>query len=220
MVSKTKKKVASKKSIPSKSIKSKKSKVHESLKSVPKVKGSVKKKSTHRKSPKVPQGPIGFFVRNIERFEHSIDFDISKGIFAALVFALISQAISFVGFSMNKVYFTNLQYSMLWSRFLAPVGGEIQPIFFLYSGLVALFLGFIYAFFYHMVRVSIHGHAPHKRWIKGLLYGIFLIFVYSIPTLLRDYLVFGAPNLLIVAWFSESVLTLLAGGVAISMIMK
>ena len=228
MVTKTKKKGTAKKSKPktsSKSTKSTKSKTHASLKVAPKVKHRTKSASKSvsskpKRAPKAPQGPIGFFIRNIEKFEHSIDFDISRGIFAAFLFMLISQAISFVGLSMNKMYFTNVEFQSLWSKLLLPVGGEIQPMFFLYSALVSLFVGFIYAFFYHMVRVSIHGHAPHKRWVKGLLYGIFLVFVYSIPMLLRDYLMLGAPSLLVVSWFSESVLTLLAGGVAIAVAMK
>ena len=221
MVAKTKKKSTTKKSKPKASSKSTKSKTHASLKVAPKVKSKAKSStSKSRKAPKVPQGPIGFFIKNIEKFEHSIDFDISRGIFAAFLFMLISQAISFIGFSMNKIYFTDVEFQGLWSNFLMPVAGEIQPIFFLYSALVSLFVGFIYAFFYHMVRVSIHGHAPHKRWVKGLLYGVFLVFVYSIPMLLRDYLMFSTPSLLVVAWFSESILTLLAGGVAIAVAMK
>ena len=225
MVSKTnkaKKKITSTKKPKAKvASKSVKSKANSSLKAVPKVRVKAKPKhSKSRAAPKVPPGPIGFFIKNIEKFEHSIDFDISRGIFAAFLFMVISQAISFIGFSMNKFYFMSPEYQGLWSKLLLPVGGEIQPMFFFYSALVSLFVGFIYAFFYHMVRVSIHGHAPHKKWVKGLLYGVFLVFVYSIPMLLRDYLILSAPSLLVVSWFSESVLTLLAGGVAIAVVMK
>ncbi|MFW6230688.1 MAG: hypothetical protein ACOC32_01550 [Nanoarchaeota archaeon] len=174
---------------------------------------------TANPSPRMQSG-VGFFIKNIEKFEHSIDFDILKGFLAAAVYALIALAISFVGFSMNKMYYTNLDFKPLWSKFLSPVAGQIPLSFFLSFGLVLFFIGFIYAFFYHMVRVSIHGHAPHKRGVKGLLYGIFLTFVVGIPMLLYHYLMLGVPNLLVVSWFAESVLTYLAGGVAIASIMK
>ncbi|MFW5852617.1 MAG: hypothetical protein ACOCUR_01170 [Nanoarchaeota archaeon] len=182
---------------------------------------SKKSVSPKRKpSIKLTKNPVGFFIKNIEQFEHSIDFDIPRGFLTAFVFMLIAQAISFIGISMNKFYYTHVDYSGLWSELITPVAGQIPPLFFLYSALVSLFVGFIYAFFYHMVRVSIHGHAPHKSWVKGLLYGVFLVFVVGIPMMLNNYITFAAPNLLVVAWFAESVLTFLAGGVAIAFIMK
>lgn len=185
------------------------------------TKKTVKRGATKKVLRNVKSKPSkGFFIRNIENFEHSIDFDIPRGLLAAVVFALIAEAISFVSISMNKVYYTNVAYTGLWSRFLAPTSGIIHGSFFLYSLLISVFVGFIYAFFYHMVRVSLHGHAPHEKWVKGLLYGIFLTFIIAIPNLLQNYIILGVPNLLIVAWFAESVLTLLAGGVAIAVIMK
>ena len=216
MVAKTKKKSTNAKSVKTKSTKTTLS-VHAKK---PKLVSKVKHKNKQKASQKKSEGPIGFFIKNIEKFEHSIDFDISKGIFAAFIFMLIAEAISFIGFSISRIYYTNLEYTLLWSRFLAPITGQIPPLFFFYSALISLFVGFIYAFFYHMVRVAIHGHAPHKKWVKGLLYGVFLVFVYAIPMMLRDYLMFGVPSLLVVSWFAESVLTLLAGGVVIASIMK
>jgi hypothetical protein len=134
------------------------------------------KKSTAKRSVKrstTSKSSLGFFVKNIEKFEHSIEFDIPRGLLAAVVFAVIAEAISFISISMNKMYYTNIAYTGLWSKFLAPSNGMIPGSFFVYSLLMSVFVGFIYAFLYHMVRVSIHGHAPHKKWVKGLLYGIF-----------------------------------------------
>ena len=216
MVTKTKKKSTSAKSPKSKS----KNTTLPTHAKKAKMVSRGKNKTGQKVIPKKAESPLGFFVKNIEKFEHSIDFDISKGVFAAFIFMLIAEAISFIGYSINRIYYTDLEYTLLWSRFLVPITGQIPPLFFFYSALISLFVGFIYAFFYHMVRVAIHGHAPHKKWVKGLLYGVFLVFVYAIPMMLRDYLMFGVPSLLVVSWFAESVLTLLAGGVAIASIMK
>ncbi len=166
------------------------------------------------------EGPVEFFLRNIEEFEHSIDFNIPRGLLAGFLFMLVAEAISLFGIWMNRFYYTNLEFAGLWSRFVTPVAGQIPWSFFLYSALVSFFVGFIFSFFYHMVRVSIHGHAPHKNWVKGLLYGVFLTFVVGIPFLLHTFLVLGVPDLLAVSWFAESVMTFLAGGVVIASIMK
>ncbi|MFP4656126.1 MAG: hypothetical protein ACLFNK_00935 [Candidatus Woesearchaeota archaeon] len=164
--------------------------------------------------------PVDFFMRNVEKFEHSIDFNITRGILAGFLFMLIAESISLFGLWMNKFYYTHLAYAELWSEFITPVAGQFPWSFFLYSALVSFFVGFIYSFFYHMVRVSIHGHAPHKDWVKGLLYGVFLTFVVGIPSLLQNFLVLAVPDLLAVSWFAESVMTFLAGGVVIACIMK
>lgn len=169
---------------------------------------------------KAHEGPVDFFMRNVERFEHSIDFNIGRGLLAGFLFMLVAEAISFFGIWMNKFYYTHLEYIGLWSNFIRPVAGQIPWTFFLYSALISFFIGFIYSFFYHMVRVSIHGHAPHKNWVKGLLYGVFLTFVVGIPFLLHTFLIHGVPDLLAVSWFAESVMKFLAGGVVIACIMK
>ena len=166
------------------------------------------------------ESPIDFFMRNVEEFEHSIDFNIPRGLLAGFLFMLVAQAISFFGIWMNKFYYTHIEYSGLWSEFITPVAGQIPWSFFLYSAIISFFVGFIYSFFYHMVRVSLHGHAPHDNWVKGLLYGVFLTFVVGIPSLLHTFLVLGVPDLLAVSWFAESVMIFLAGGVVIACVMK
>mgnify|MGYP006282665517 CR=1 FL=1 len=183
-------------------------------------KSSSKTQKSSQKNQSVSKPKIGFFVKNIENFEHSIDFNIPRGLFAALAYAVVALLIRFVGFSMNRPYYTHVDFTGLWSKFIMPVNGRIPLDFFMYLGLATFFVGFIYAFFYHMVRVSIHGHAPHHRWVKGLLYAIFLTFVVAIPQLIYSYLILGVPNLLLVAWFAETVLTFIAGATLIAVIMK
>ncbi len=190
---------------------------------------SVKQTDKSRRSSKLSsapapkkkhEGPIGFFIRNIEEFEHSLDFDIPRGLLAALFFTVIAELVRFFNMTINRFYFTHVDYKSTWGDLVSPVAGQVPGSFFLYSALVSFFIGFIFVFFYHMVRVSIHGHAPHKKWVKGLLYGVFLVFVSGIPMMLHNYLFLAAPNMLIVAWFAENVMVYLAGGVVIASIMK
>lgn len=175
--------------------------------------------NVEKKIEKEVQKDVKFFVKNIEGFEHSIHFDIIRGLFAAVAFMIISQFVRFVGKFVTEVYYLNVNMTNVLSRFVVSSTGD--PLAFTaYTMIGALFVGFLYAFFYHMVRVSIHGHAPHKIWIKGLLFGIFLVFVVSVPMALNQFLMLNLPLLLIIAWFAESIFINLIGGMAIAVIIK
>ncbi len=177
-----------------------------SISSIPAVKKEVEKE-------------VGFFIKNIEKFEHSVDFDIIKGLFAAATFMIIAQLIEMLTRNTTNLFYSDSTYSHMWSGFIISGTHNLLP-FTIYTMIGSFFIGFLYAFFYHMVRVSLHGHAPHQPWVKGLLFGIFLIFVVAIPTAIHQFLLLNLPLGIIITWFAKDILVFLIGGTAIATIIK
>lgn len=184
------------------------------------TKKSSVKRTTKKSVVKTPviKKEVGFFIKNIENFEHSIDFDVVRGLFAAAIFMVVSQLIEMLTRNTTNLFYADPAYVHMWSDLIVSESSLLP--FSIYTIIASFFVGFLYAFFYHMVRVSLHGHAPHQPWVKGLLFGIFLVFVVAIPMAIQNFMTLNLPLGLIITWFAKDILVYLIGGTAIATIIK
>jgi hypothetical protein len=110
-------------------------------------------------------------------------------------------------------YYTNPDYSGVWSSLMMPEDGAPGINFYITSILFSLIGAMLYTIVYIIIRASIPGRSYFK---KGLFYGLFLFLIAGIPGFLSLYLLINLPTILLYIWVLENFIVYIIGGVVIA----
>jgi len=137
-----------------------------------------------------------------------------------IAFAILSQAVHWVGAQVMMPLYQDDKYFHLWSRWMMPQTPEGQYMppgtsFFILSALFAFITGIIFSLVFLFIRDGLPGRG---RMIKGLSYGLVLFMLAGLPGSMSMYLILDIPQDFIVTWGLENLVTYLFGGLLISLL--
>lgn len=136
-----------------------------------------------------------------------------KVILTGLIFAVLALIIHSASAYFTMDYYTNPDYSSVWSSLMMPDNGAPGINFYVTSILFSLIGAVLYTIVYIVIRASIPGRSYFK---KGLFYGLFLFLIASIPGFLSLYLLINLPIVLLYIWTLENFIIYIMGGVLIA----
>jgi hypothetical protein len=136
-----------------------------------------------------------------------------KVVITVIIFAILAQIIHSASAYFTMDYYTNPDYSGVWSSLMMPEDGAPGINFYITSILFSLIGAMLYTIVYIIIRASIPGRSYFK---KGLFYGLFLFLIAGIPGFLSLYLLINLPTILLYIWVLENFIVYIIGGVVIA----
>ncbi len=136
---------------------------------------------------------------------------------AGILFAVFSQIIHTLGSWLTMNYYTDQNYSAVWSKIMMPTAGPPPTSFYLYSILFAVVIGILVAMVYGVVKNSIPGRTVAK---KGLNYGLLVFLLAGVSGFLMTLLLINLPASLILWWAVENLVIYLIGGMIVAWVMR
>ncbi|MBU1132633.1 hypothetical protein KKC32_05325 [Patescibacteria group bacterium] len=136
---------------------------------------------------------------------------------AAVIFAIIAQVIHSLGAILGMKYYLMPEYFNVWSKLMMPNAGPPPSSFYLYSLGFGLIGALLLAWVYIIVEKAIPGKTAVK---KGLMFGLLLIMIASIPGTLSMLILINLPAGLVFFWFVEGALIYLLGGMVFAGLLK
>ncbi len=131
-----------------------------------------------------------------------------KIILSALIATIISMVLHTVAALVEMPYYLMANYFSVWSKLMMPTAGPPPTSFYVYSAVFALIGYLLFALVYNVVKSSL----PGKAWKKGLLYGLLVFAVASVPSSLSLVLLINLPVGLVGLWAAEGLIMSLFAG--------
>lgn len=136
---------------------------------------------------------------------------------AAIVFAVVSYIVHFVGALIEMPYYLIEEYFPVWSKVMMPAAGPPPMSFHVYS----ILFGFVSALMFVLVYAFIKQGIPSRsRMSRGMVYGVLVFMLASIPSFLSMYLLINLPLMLLVSWTIQGLVIFLLGGIITAYIVK
>ncbi len=143
-------------------------------------------------------------------------FNLPRLLAAAVAYVIIAQIIFTIGAMADMPYYTDPNYSNVWSKIMMPAAGPPPAEFYYVSVLFQVVYGFLFAFVYTVIK----GAVPGKGWKnKGLMYG-FLVFLVAGISDLGLVLLVNLPMVLVLSWVLQGLVVYLLAGLAAAKIVK
>ena len=142
--------------------------------------------------------------------------NLSKIILAGVAFAAVSQLIHSLGATLTMGFYFDPAYFPVWSKVMMPGPGPPPASFYYYSIAFGLVNGIVLAFAFAIIR----GGIPGRGLKKGLLFGLLVFLIASLPSSLSLYLLINLPVALIIYWTVEGFVACLIGGAIIGLLVK
>lgn len=143
--------------------------------------------------------------------------DWKKLLLASFAYAVISQVVRTVGAMLSMGYYTDPQYSSLWSGLMMPDGGAPGLKFFAASFATAVIIGIIFTYTYIITKPAFK---QKKASDSGVMYGMFLFLITGVPALLSTALTLSLPFPLLLNWQVESLAIYLLFGMMVARMYK
>jgi hypothetical protein len=140
-----------------------------------------------------------------------------KIILAAIAFMIIAEIVNTLEAYATMSYYLDPTYFPVWSKIMMPKEGPPPMEFYYYSFGFSFISGLIFAGVYTIFGKSVPGKTIAK---KGLMYGLLIWLVGSIPGYLAMILLINIPIDLIAYWILAGLIVNLLAGVATAKILK
>ncbi len=132
-------------------------------------------------------------------------------------YAIVSQAIHFIGAFLSMGYYTDPQYFALWSKLMMPAGGPPGWEFFAAALGASFVSGAIFAYAYSTWMVCVAGTNVVE---KGLNFGFLLFLIAGVTGYLSMLVLLAIPTQLVFYWAVEGLLSYLAAGLIITKVLE
>jgi hypothetical protein len=139
-----------------------------------------------------------------------------KVILTGVIYTVISMVMQQTGVLFTMKYYTDPQYSGVWSKLMMPSSGPPPPEFMITSLIMTLASGMSIALIYYYLKDML----PKNAMKRTFLFADLLIATYFIFFTLPVYLLFNVPVGLNVSWFAISFIILTATSAVIVKIIK
>lgn len=129
-----------------------------------------------------------------------------KVFLTGVIYTVISMVMQQIGVLFTMKYYTDPQYSGVWSKLMMPKAGPPPPEFMITSLIMTLASGMSIALIYYYLKDIL----PKNTKNRIFLFADLLIATYFIFFTLPVYLLFNVPMGLNVSWFAISFIILTA----------
>lgn len=136
-------------------------------------------------------------------------------LFSAVILTLIAQIVHTIGAMLGMNFYTDPNYASVWSKIMMPKAGP-PPAEFMYYSLAFSAIGMlIFTIIYRVIKNGVPGTSVLK---KGLMYGVLVFLVATVPGMLSLILLINLPLALVGFWTVESLIIQLLGGIVVAKI--
>jgi hypothetical protein len=136
---------------------------------------------------------------------------------AAVVFTFVAYIIHMLGAFATMSYYLDSTYFTVWSKIMMPTAGPPSTEFTFYSLLFGFIAAVLFVAVYGRVKPLFSGKPLAKA---GMLYGIGVFLVGTLPGSLMLLLLINVPAALVISWALESLVAYLIGGAIVAKITK
>ena len=135
--------------------------------------------------------------------------------FSSLIFALIAQTIHSLSSFIFMEFYKNPDYYYVWSKIMMPHPGPPPSSFFVFAFGFSFVTGVLFSVVYRIIKAGI---TANNSVNKGLIFGLILFMVGTVPSHLALILLINLPIVIIIVWVIEGLIINILGGIAIAKI--
>ncbi len=131
-----------------------------------------------------------------------------KALLAVVIMIVIAMIINTVIAQFTMSYYQDPAYFSVWSKLMMPAEGPPPASFFWYSALFQLIAAAFFVLVYYFVGSAV----PGRKAGRGVMYGIFVFLIGSLPGFLSLFLLINLPFGIVLWWLlSGLIISVLAG---------